>query len=256
MFIQDKSALVTGASGAIGAAICEEFLQNGLKNLAALDLSSAEPKIISEWRQKFPKATITYFSVDVSSVDGLQKCFKDFTANLNSLDIVVNCAAICMEQNFRKMIEVNFAAVVESMHLAIEYMSVDSGKGRGGVVLNISSITALYPVSLLPTYSATKSAVITLTRAMAHEREHLGIKFLNICPAGTKSNMYDSMKQTEYSFMTTNEKQKVLMAGYPPQGPEDVARASAKIIEEAKSGSVWIIENGQLTEHEIPPLSF
>lgn len=205
MSLVNKSALVTGAAGGIGSAICVELLKNGIKYLAALDLSSDEPKIVTEWRKKYPRVSIKYFKVDVTSKDELEKCYSEFTSEIPNLDIVINCAGIYNETIPKKVVEVNLMGVIQSTLIAIEYMRADKGKGKGGAILNIASITGLNPFSIAPTYSATKFGVIGYTRAVAYKRDHLGIKFLSLCPGVTDTELFH--KCLNISFMSTKEKE-------------------------------------------------
>ncbi|XP_055687580.1 15-hydroxyprostaglandin dehydrogenase [NAD(+)]-like [Lutzomyia longipalpis] len=254
MSFANKSALVTGGTGAIGGAICEELLKNGVSYLAALDISSNEPPIVAQWRKSFPKASIRYFQVDVSSRKQLKKCYTDFTKNIPSLDIVINCAGIVDENNFRRTIEINLYGVMGSTMLAMDYMRKDQGHGKGGIILNVSSVAGLTPMSMIPFYCASKHAIIAFTRALSHDREYLGIKFLLLCPGGTQSQLYDILKDGTGFFMTTQEKIDALRNKFPTQSPAEVAKETIKLMQEGKSGSVWVVNEGKTTEVNLPAI--
>ncbi|XP_059612670.1 15-hydroxyprostaglandin dehydrogenase [NAD(+)]-like [Phlebotomus argentipes] len=256
MSFRGQSALVTGGTGAIGGAICEELLKSGVKHLAALDLSAAEPKVVAEWRQKFPSASVKYFQVDVSSHEQLEKCYAEFVKEIKSLDIVVNCAGIFDEKIYRKVVEVNLCGVIGSTLIALEHMRKDKGNGKGGMILNISSVAGITPMSVMPTYCATKHGVTAFTRALAHEREYLGIKFFILCPGGTKSQLYDIFLKPDCFFMSSEAKLDILKKGFPDQSPVVVGKATVKIMQNAKSGSVWLVENGKTTEVTLPEIQF
>ncbi|GAB0100356.1 hypothetical protein DMENIID0001_163840 [Sergentomyia squamirostris] len=263
MSLVNKSALVTGAIGGIGAGICEVFLKNGLKNLAALDLNPEEPKIISEWRQKFPKAVIIYFSADVSSHDQLEKCYKEFTDTIESLDIVVNCAGIFNESLYRKTVEVNVCGVIGSTLISVERMRKDKGgsRGRGGVIVNIASEAGVNIFSFLPSYCASKHAVVAFTRSLAHGRDSkMGIRFFTICPGPTDTQMVDFglVKQNNlYEIDDASFKNLTEMALSTKQGVDKVSNAIMSLIDnEGQNSSVWIINNGEMTEHVGVPAAF
>uniref|UniRef100_A0A1B0CHV3 Putative 15-hydroxyprostaglandin dehydrogenase n=1 Tax=Lutzomyia longipalpis TaxID=7200 RepID=A0A1B0CHV3_LUTLO len=194
VFPWGNSALVTGATGGVGQAICEQFLKYGIEDLAVVDLSAKEPSIVGKWRQKYSNTSITYFSVDVSCQDDLQRCYETFVKGIKSLDIVVNCAGIFNENHPRKMVEVNLCGTIGSTLLAMEYMRVNGAKGRGGVVVNISSIAGILPMSRAPTYSATKHAIVAFTRSLALGHNDKGIRFLTLCPGGVLTPLLLSMK--------------------------------------------------------------
>uniref|UniRef100_A0A1B0D5Y8 Alcohol dehydrogenase n=1 Tax=Phlebotomus papatasi TaxID=29031 RepID=A0A1B0D5Y8_PHLPP len=250
----NKSALVTGASGAIGGAICEELLKNGIKYLAVLDMNSQEPKILSDWKKTYPSVSIKYFQVDVTSREELEKCYSEFTKAVPSLDIVINCAGIFNEKDPTRVINVNLNGVIESTRFAIDHMRIDTGKGKGGTIINISSVSGLNVFSGSPAYSASKFGVVAYTRALAHGRDHLGIKFLVLCPSGTDSAFYERAFSTKYLFMTTEETVAKRRKLLPAQSPSEVGKATVEIMQIGKSGSVWTIRNGELAEEELPAI--
>ncbi|XP_055687582.1 alcohol dehydrogenase 1-like [Lutzomyia longipalpis] len=256
MSFTNKSALVTGGAGVIGRTICEELLKNGVTNLAAIDISPDEPAVVVQWRKSFPKASIRYFQVDVRSQEELEKCYADFTKDIPSLDVVVNCAGILDENQFRKTIEVNLLGVIASTMLAMEYMRKDKDHGKGGIILNISSTSGLWSMSILPFYCAAAHGIVAFTRSLSHDREYLGIKFIVMCPASTQSPLYDKLKDGTGFFMTTQEKLDAITFDNPAQSPTELVREIMKIIQEAKSGSVWVVEQGKPTNVDLPAIEF
>lgn len=217
MSFVNKSALVTGGTGGIGAAICEAFLKEGIKHLAALDLCSEEPKIVNEWKNKFPGVSITYFKVDVTSQKDLEKCYSEFTKGIENLDIVVNCAGIMDENLYRKTVEVNLCGVIGSTFVALDHMRIDKFKGKGGAIVNISSISGVQPLSVMPTYAASKQAVVTFTRCLAHGRDNMGIKFLTLCPGGTQTNLVKECFNMGHFYETDLNTIETLRSSYEMQ---------------------------------------
>ncbi|GAB0100464.1 Alcohol dehydrogenase [Sergentomyia squamirostris] len=268
MSLSNKSALVTGGIRGIGAAICEIFLENDLKNLAVLDLNFEDLSILKDWEKKFPQASIKFYQVDVSNHEELEKCYGDFTQSIESLDpgldkgleqgldIVVNCAGIFNESKFRQVIDVNLSGVIGSTLLAIEHMRLDKGKGRGGVVVNIASIGGLNPVSFMPTYSATKSGIITFTNCVAHNRDRLGIKFLTICPSFTDTKLTSENPRNVAYFEVDEKCITEFKKSGKFQSPDELAKAFFPVLEKGKSGSVWIIEGGELIEATGPKVLY
>ncbi|GAB0100465.1 Alcohol dehydrogenase [Sergentomyia squamirostris] len=264
MSLRNKSALVTGGIRGIGAAICEIFLENGLKNLAVLDLNSEDLSILKVWENKFPVASIKFYQVDVSNQEELEKCYVDFTQSIESLDqgleqgldIVVNCAGIFNESKFRQVIDVNLSGVIGSTLLAIEHMRLDKGKGRGGIVVNIASVVGLQPVSLMPSYSATKSGIITFTNCVAHNRDRLGIRFLTICPSNTDTKLGSENSRNVTFFEADKKIITEVIKSYKSQRPDEFAKAFLPVLEKGTSGSVWIIEGGELTEATAPKVLY
>ncbi|XP_059619305.1 alcohol dehydrogenase 1-like [Phlebotomus argentipes] len=251
-----KVALVTGAAGAIGRAICEELLKSGVKRLAAVDLHSDKPQIVTDWTNKYRETTIKYFPVDVTSLEDLKQCYETFTESSESLDIVVNSAGIFNENDYRKVVDVNLSGIIGSSLLAIEHMRLDNGRGKGGIVLNVASVAGLSPFSSVPIYSTTKHGVIAFTRSVAHRRENLGVKLLTLCPGTTESRLLDRVSMPEYSFKLYQEPEIGGKTEYPPQNPSVVGKAAVKVMQEGKNGSVWIINSGKMYEKILPQVKF
>ncbi|GAB0088014.1 hypothetical protein DMENIID0001_023890 [Sergentomyia squamirostris] len=250
MSFKNKSALVTGATGGIGSAICESFLENGVKNLAVLDRNSEESSIVYQWKIKYPESTIQYFAVDVRSDKEMAECYDVFMKDIENLDIVVNSAAIFNEQAYREVVDVNVSGVIGSTLLAIEHMRKDrEGKGKGGSIVNISSCAVFQPVKCMPTYVATKHAVLGFMQSLAKDHDYMGIKFLTICPGLTDTTFCLQETSQSIFFEEDNETTLKRLKSFYVQGPKTVADAVTEIIKTAKNGSVWTIQDDQLTEH-------
>uniref|UniRef100_A0A1B0CAT8 15-hydroxyprostaglandin dehydrogenase [NAD(+)] n=2 Tax=Lutzomyia longipalpis TaxID=7200 RepID=A0A1B0CAT8_LUTLO len=148
------------------------------------------------------------------------------------------------------MVEVNLCGTITTTLLAMEHMRVDKGKGNGGVVVNISSTAGIYQTSSLPTYSATKHAIVVFTRSLAYGRENKGIRFLTLCPGGTMTPLLLSVKIFQMKTLALLK----MWKNFKVQSSKSVAKAVVKIIENGQNGSVWIVKNDKLDEHIGPPI--
>ncbi|XP_059611331.1 alcohol dehydrogenase-like [Phlebotomus argentipes] len=250
MSLAAKSALITGGTGGIGSAIVEELLENGIQSIAVLDLSSQEPFVVQEWRKRFPAIAVKYYRVDVSSQEELEKCYGEFVKETKGLDIVVNCAATFNENMPKRVVDVNLNGVIQSTIIAIEKMRADGS----GVIVNVSSDTGLAPFSLGPTYSVTKHAVIAFTRALAHKRDFLGIKFLSLCPGPTDTEMAHNCFQ--FTFMPNKEQIDAIRSQIFFQSCEVVGKATVKYIQKGKTRSVWLVSNNKIEEIPVEDVKF
>ncbi|XP_059608019.1 15-hydroxyprostaglandin dehydrogenase [NAD(+)]-like [Phlebotomus argentipes] len=255
MDLKGKSALVTGGSGAIGKAICEELLKNGIKNLGLIDLQPGE-STVNDWKSRFPSVFITFYRADVTLQEDLELCFKKFTEEIQNLDIVVNCAGILNESEFKKVIEVNLIAVIRSTLLAIDCMRVDSKCGKGGVVLNIVSDAGFKIFRATPSYGASKHGLLAYTRSVALEGKDLGMRFISLCPAQTKSELYDGIFSPGRHFMPSKWNIEEEKASNVAQEPAEVGKAAAEVIRSGENGSVWVVKQGKLSEVTIPAVEF
>lgn len=170
--LQDKVAVITGASSGIGLATAERFLAAGAR-VFGIDRSpqGAEP---------FP-----VLRADVSREAELASAFERVTSEAGSLDILLNNAAIqplgvplenLDGQLLQRTLEVNVAAVALAHKLALRHMR------PGGRILNTGSFVGLVGTPGCAIYAASKAAVIHLTRLAALEFAPRGITVNCVCP--------------------------------------------------------------------------
>ncbi|GAB0092011.1 hypothetical protein DMENIID0001_069470 [Sergentomyia squamirostris] len=257
MSLTDKIVLVTGACSGIGRAVSEELLKNGVKILIPVDIHQAEPDVVTGWRKDYPNLCIKYMSVDVSIAEHIKRCYQAIGKDIGTLDIVINCAGIMDQSDITRIVNINLTGVMVSTMQAVEIMRKDTGKGDGGIIINIASIVGLSPASFLPMYSATKEGVVCFNRAMAHGHDVLGIRFVTICPGFTDTALYaESTTKPGFYFMYNFEDRPKIRAKFKRQTPEQVSSGIMKLIQEAKNGSVWIIDGGECKEEVFPQLDY
>jgi len=188
--LKGKVAIVTGSSKGIGKSIARGLAEQGAK------------VVISSRKQESVDAVATAFQADGLEAIGIQ-CHIGDAGERNSLisktiekygriDILVNNAAInpyygplegSDEAVFDKIMDVNVKAPWLLSNLVLPHMKE---KG-GGSIINISSVEGLRPGFGLGLYSATKSALIMLTKNQAKEWGRYGVRANVICPGLVKT---------------------------------------------------------------------
>lgn len=178
--------LITGASRGIGAACADAFEQRGAKlSLLARSFGSAQPAS--------PTRLIT--EGDITDPAVRQHAMQATLQRFGKLDILVNNAgfgvygstADVTAEDTRRLFEVNFFAPLALMQLAIPLMR-QQGKG---LLVNISSVAGAVPLPWMTLYSATKSALDSITAGLRMELRHSGIGTLLICPGYVKTSFHD-----------------------------------------------------------------
>ncbi|XP_073943523.1 15-hydroxyprostaglandin dehydrogenase [NAD(+)]-like isoform X2 [Choristoneura fumiferana] len=190
---QDKVVLITGAANGIGACVVVLALQEEAKHIAILDIDET---IGVAFQEKLNKqhgvGKAKFYRVDVTSDEQLFAAFESVVAEHGGIDVVVNNAGIMndMSHIYKKEIAINFTAVVGSTMKAIEVMRTDEG-GKGGTVINISSVAALQQSSFMPIYYGTKAAVLHFSNcvSMQHDFARTGVRVLTICIGGTATSL-------------------------------------------------------------------
>ncbi|KOB67737.1 putative alcohol dehydrogenase [Operophtera brumata] len=184
---KDKIVLITGAATAIGAAVVRILMEEN--HVAVLDINEkAGVSLQDELNAKYGKK-VKFYKCDVSDEEQLLGIFKAVVDEQGYLDVVVNNAGIMNDslKTYKKMVDVNVTALCTGTIAAIDLMGKEKG-GRGGTVINISSIVALYQSPcLLPIYYGTKSAVLQFSNCIGGEEyfSRSGVRVVAMCFGAT-----------------------------------------------------------------------
>jgi NAD(P)-dependent dehydrogenase (short-subunit alcohol dehydrogenase family) len=241
-----KTALVTGAASGIGAAVAERFLSAGYQ-VAFFDIDgqaalATASRITCEARKLVLEG-------DVANEHQVKEAVTRTLADLGSLDVLINNAGIEINgtvvdlstEQWERQLAVNLRGVF----LFSKY-SIPEMRRRGGAIINISSVHALVSWPRCPAYDATKSALIGLTRAMAVDHGHDGIRVNAICPGYIETPLLE-----QWFAMGAVTKEEVLK--FHPLGrigkPNDVAELALFLASEAASfiSGTYITVDGALT---------
>lgn len=180
-----RTALVTGASRGIGAAIARILAQMGadvainhLADAAAADALATELRALGR--------RAATFDVDVARGDVVDALVAPAEAQLGPLDVLVVCAARSIyakladarEEDVDAQIETNFKATARLLRAVVPAMA----KRRFGRVVTIGSITQAAPLPILPIYGAMKAAQLQLIRGEAIRWAPFGVTLNNVSP--------------------------------------------------------------------------
>lgn len=102
----------------------------------------------------------------------MQRYFEDVMMQMDYIDILVNGSTLCKEQDVEATINVNLTAPINIISCAMSYMDKNKDAGRGGMIVNVSSVTGLDPSPVFCVYSAAKFGVIGFTRSLAVSRKN------------------------------------------------------------------------------------
>lgn len=189
--LENKCALVTGGGTGIGLAITRAFVSAGAKVV----ITGRREDVLKEaCGQLGPQAT--FRACDVSQTKGLPALVESIENGPEGpIDILVNNAGInlkrpaieVVDEDFDKVIQINLNGLFALSREVARHMV----PRKSGVILNISSMTALYGIPKVPAYSASKTAVAGLTRALAVEWAPFGLRVNAISPGFIFSDMTD-----------------------------------------------------------------
>ncbi|MFO8001012.1 MAG: SDR family oxidoreductase [Marinilabilia sp.] len=240
---KQKTAIVTGGTTGLGKAITQAFANAGIFTI----IIDRNKENLEAAQQEFgEKCAYEFF--DLSNFEELPSFINKLDERYGFLDILVNNAGVhhkkealeVTDEEFRKVIQIN-QNVVFALSREVARKMIPNGSG---VILNISSMAAKYGIPQVMAYTAAKTAVEGMTRAMAVEWSPKGIRVNAIAPGFIYSKMSAGALDSD-----PERKQKVLSR--TPMGrmgqPEEVGAAALFMVSDAASyitGTVLPVDGG------------
>ncbi len=242
--LQGKVALITGAAGGIGRASARLFEAEGARLvLTDLDVSSLA---------EFAARGALTLEQDVTDEARWREVVDEAVSRFGALDVLVNNAGIALMGNiekatladWRKTQAVNGESVFLGCREAVRVM-----KGRGGSIVNISSVAGIIGDAQSAAYCASKGAVRLLTKSVALycARKGYGVRCNSVHPSFARTNMVEG-------FIATAPGPARLRAGLSaaaPMGrmgePEEVAKAILYLASDESSfttGAEIVVDGG------------
>lgn len=185
--LQDKVAIVTGGAAGIGAATCELFAEEGARVVIA-DVDEAQGAAVADHINKLGGAAI-FVRTDVAQDDDAQRLTETAVNHFGGIDVLVNNAAVFVLKgldatiaDWQRSLGVNVVGTSLVSRYASQAMKRNNnGAGRGAIV-NIGSISSFAAQPEFVAYSATKAAIVQMTRNMAMDLAPFNIRVNCVCP--------------------------------------------------------------------------
>lgn len=193
---QGKTIIVTGSSHGIGEGIARRFAEEG----ANVVLNSRSEKDCRKVADTLDEARTLVVSGDVGRVDFARELMGKTVEKFGALDVLVNNAGVAASGSLAKatdddidrVIDINVKGVIYLCRAAIPELA----KSKGSIV-NISSVSGIGGDWTLPIYNASKGAVTNLTRGLALQLGHKGIRVNAVLPSVTRSDMTDGITSND-----------------------------------------------------------
>lgn len=222
MRLNDKVAIVTGASRGIGKAIAIEMAKEGVKVVVNYVNNYEKAQQVVDEIEKNGGSAIA-IKADISKRDEVKKMIDLTVLNYGNIHILVNNAGILQQKNFEtitdedwdRMFEVNMKGTFICAQECIPLMQ----KNNFGRIINISSIGGQWGGNLAVHYSATKAGIISFTRSLSKIYSKDGINTNCISPG----LVLTEMSAEEMSTEAGKEKLKSIPINRPAN-PEEIGR--------------------------------
>lgn len=185
--LNDKVALITGASGGIGRALVQAFLEAGARVMAS-DIENGDLPATEYCR---------YARADVSDESSVQHLIAQTIETFGALDILINNAAVLTPtapvhetslEEFEKLVAVNLRGAFLMCKYCYPHL-----RSTQGCIVNISSMAGVHGEKHHAIYSATKGAISALTQSMAVDYGPDGIRCNAVCPSSVLTPNVDKI---------------------------------------------------------------
>ncbi len=253
--LEGQVAWISGGASGIGAATAALFIEEGAR-VALVDLhfraDSRPPGDIA------PDETgAMLLQADVAVEDEVRGSLEQAVANFGGLNIIVNCAGIVHVKplheyesvEWDRLMGVNLKSIFFSVKHGLAYLR----QARPSYVVNVGSISSFVGQAATPAYTASKSAVLGLTRSIALDYAALGVRCNCVCPGITDTPMLrEHLDKTPDPQATLSERLRRVPLHVPLQ-PRDIARAILYMSTEDSAGvtgTSLVVDGGYLAAAE------
>ncbi|QCO18175.1 beta-ketoacyl-ACP reductase (plasmid) [Azospirillum brasilense] len=196
--MSQKIALVTGAMGGLGTAICQALAKDGCI-VAANCLPNFEPAAAWLGQQEALGFKFYVAEGDVSDFESCKAMVAKIEADLGPVDILVNNAGITRDKFFAKMEKAQWDAVIatnlSSLFNVTQQVSAKMAERGWGRIINISSVNGVKGQAGQTNYSAAKAGVIGFTKALAAELATKGVTVNAIAPGYIGTDMVMAIRE-------------------------------------------------------------
>ena len=245
--LENKLAIITGATRGIGRGIAVEFAKQGA-NIAFTFSSSVDAAIALEKELTNLGVKAKGYQSNAADFDAAQGLAKEVLKEFGTIDILVNNAGITKdnllmritEEDFDKVIEVNLKSVFNLTKAVIRPMM----KQRSGSIINMSSIVGLKGNAGQTNYAASKAGIVGFSKSVALELGSRNIRSNVVAPGFIETEM--TTKLDEATVQNWRDGIPLKRGGQP----EDVANACVFLASDLSSyitGQVLHVDGGMLT---------
>jgi NAD(P)-dependent dehydrogenase (short-subunit alcohol dehydrogenase family) len=241
--LSQKTAIITGGATGLGFAIAQKFAES---NIRMIIIGRNEAKLKEACQSLGQLAG--YVCLDLTKLSELPGAVNAILARLGHIDILVNNAGVHLKKALLEVSDQEYQEIILTNQTAVfaftrEVAAIMKKEGRGSI-LNISSMASRYGIPKVIAYTASKSAIEGMTRAMAVELSPFGIRVNCIAPGFIRTSMSSKA-------LDNDPERKSRVLSRTPMGrlgePVEVAEAASFLVSDAASyitGVVLPVDGG------------
>ncbi len=192
--IENRRALITGASSGIGKATALAFAKAGI-DVALVSRSQAKLEAVANAAQQTGVKAKAY-TLDLAEIEQVQEKISVIASDFGTIDILVNNAGMGYTNTLSEtslsdwltVINLNLTSVFQCI-LGILPSMRDRGRGT---IINVASIAGQNPFPSWGAYSVSKAGLIALSKTLAAEEREQGIRVTAICPGSVNTQLWDT----------------------------------------------------------------
>ena len=203
MNLKGQVAVITGAASGIGLAVTKQLLEDEAQ-VVLLDINK---EVLEKVFGAFPQQAMI-FGTDITDQSAVKTAVDAAAAHWGRVDILINCAGITGvtnikshevdTDNLQQVFNINFMASFYTAHAVLPYMI----KQQYGRILHLASIAGKEGNAGMLAYSASKAAVIGMTKVQGKEYGEMGITVNALAPAVIRTPMVDALPDEQVKYMT------------------------------------------------------
>ena len=194
---EKKVALVTGGSTGIGAAVARQLAELG----AEVIITGRNEETLRASAAQHPR--IGYVVADVTDAAEMARVVDEVRRRHGRIDVLVNNAGVggaapladASPSHVRQIFDTNVLGLVEATRLALPLL-----RQSRGTIINVASVVADHPFANFSAYSASKAAVVALTRSWAQELAADGVRVNAVSPGPIDTPIFEKMGISREEF--------------------------------------------------------
>lgn len=242
--LSGKKAIVTGGSKGIGRAVALALAEQGAEIIVVSRNLKQAQTVVREIEDLDTKALAV--SVDVSDREQVERLMRSIVPAFGGLDIFINNAGITVMKHLTEttpeevdgILATNLKGAINCLTYAAQIMI---NQNRGGNIVLLTSINAMWPLPGQAVYSATKSALETLMRCLASDLAPYGIRVNSLAPGAINTDM-----NSHFTPETLNRVNSKIALGRVAE-PEELGGAVCFLVSEAAgyvTGTTLVVDGG------------